>query len=107
MANGKDLRLTENGKDVEPPSIFETFVQQIDIDTIPCNYIQKIAVQFKDGNIITLVGEMIDNPIPLGGSTSWKKYQRAHNGVANVQIYIDIRKLEKDVNTMYNSLFNN
>lgn len=85
---------------IAKPSVFDRIVKEINTKNIPAKYIEKILVQYHDGNIVELQGAEITCPIPMNKDASWDAMEGLFKKMRDVRIFILTEQLEIDINVM-------
>lgn len=80
------------------PSVFDRIVKEIDASEIPALYIDYILVQYTDGNVVELSGAELSHPIPVNRNADWGSMEEAFKKMKDVRVFIDVAKLEVDIN---------
>lgn len=92
-------------KNLVEPSIFDRIIHEVDASKIPSRYIEKIVVYYKDGSVIELSGQEIDNPMPVNMNISEEDLQGPYRLMKEVKVFIDTARLEKDINAIIDDMF--
>lgn len=104
MPKRKNFRLDKALDDLASPSLFDRLVQEIEVDEVPVEYIERIVVYYESGDIVELGNHEINKPIPINQESSWDEMSDSFKNVVNVKVFIDTRKLEQDVNELVDPL---
>lgn len=109
MSNRKvtPFELTQAMDKLTSESIFDKLVKEVDASEIPAQYVEYVAVQYKDGNTVELTGSEIANPIPINKDASWSDMEPTFKKVKSVKVFIDTKKLEEDVTVRIDQLLKN
>jgi hypothetical protein len=80
------------------PSVFDEIVKEVNATHIPTEYVERVVVYYNNGDIVEMLGEQINHPIPLSRNGSWSKMSDMFENLKEVKVFIDTAKLEHDVN---------
>ena len=86
------------------PSIFDTFIKEIDIECVPPEYIDRVVVYYSNGSIIELPSKYITSPVPLDLNSKWAKSKEVSESMQEIKVFVDTDKLERDVNILLDKL---
>ena len=95
----KDLSFNRTLQRIVTPSIFDTFVKEMDVSEVPLKYIEKVVVYYLNGNIVELDGKDVENPLPFNRKVNVEELSKPFREMSEVKVFIDICSLETDVNT--------
>lgn len=92
---------------ISDPSIFDSFIREIDTNEIPPEYIERVTVYYDNGSVIDISRQDIVRPIPVDRDSIWDKIDKCYGKMTEIKIFVDTYKLETDVNASINKLFKN
>lgn len=82
------------------PSVFDKIVKEVDAKEIPTEYVERIVVFYKDGNVVELTGEEITRPVPVNRQGNWSEMEDPYQSMKEVKIFVNTDRLEKDINCL-------
>ena len=103
--NNLDLTNYGQSESFMSQAMFDRFVKDIDVSEVPTKYIEKIVVFDTKGNMIELNKNEIMHPLPINKDGSWESLKRSYKNIKEIKVFVDIPKLEKDINLTVDYLF--
>ena len=85
------------------PSVFDKIVREVDAKEIPTQYVERVVVFYKDGNVVELSGNEITHPVPVNRHGNWNDMNDPYQTMKEVKIFVDTDRLEKDINSLVES----
>jgi len=82
------------------PSVFDQIVKEVDAKEIPTQYVERVVVFYKDGNVVELSGNEITHPVPVNRQGNWKDMEDPYQTMKEVKIFVNTDRLEKDINCL-------
>jgi len=76
---------------------FESLLKQVFPQEIPVTMIDNIIIEFKDGTSAKLDHGELSDPLPTAPDTTWQRMISAFSNVRQINIVVDVRKVEKSV----------
>lgn len=76
---------------------FESLLKQVFPQEIPVEMIDSILIEFKDGTSAKLDHSELKDPLPTAPDTTWQRMISAFSNVKQINIIVDVRKVEKSV----------
>jgi len=101
----RNLEFSHTPPQLISQSVFDVFVKEIKISEVPTKYIQKIIVFYLNGNIIELNKNEIEHPLPVNRNGNWESMRGPYKNIKEIKVYVDIPKLEEDINMTVDYLF--
>ncbi len=83
---------------------FENLLKEVFPSEIPVEMIDSIIIEFKDGSNAKLDHREIEDPLPTSPDKSWSKMIQAFSNVKQINIIVDVRKVEKTVGDKVGSM---
>ena len=78
---------------------FENLLKQVFPQEIPVTMIDSIIIEFRDGTNAKLDHSELADPLPTSPNATWQKMISAFSNVNQINIIVDVRKVEKSVDT--------
>ena len=76
---------------------FESLLKQVFPQEIPVTMIDSIVLEFIDGTSAKLDHSELKDPLPTAPDTTWQRMISAFSNVRQINIVVDVRKVEKSV----------
>jgi len=76
---------------------FESLLKQVFPQEIPVKMIDGIVIEFVDGTSAKLDHSELNDPLPTAPDTTWQRMISAFSNVRQINIVVDVRKVEKSV----------
>ena len=76
---------------------FENLLKQVFPLEIPVTMIDSIIIEFRDGTNAKLDHSELADPLPTSPNATWQKMISAFSNVNQINIIVDVRKVEKFV----------
>ena len=106
MSDRRDYNL-DNTPQFISQSVFDSFVREMDISEVPIKYVLKIQVYHNNGSLIELGKNEIDHPLPINRNGNWDQLRRRYKNIKEIKVFVDIPKLERDINLIVDYFFDN
>lgn len=87
------LLVAKNSNNVD----FEELLKEIFPSEIPLDIIDKVVIEFKDGQQAILNHKELTEPLPTSPDKTWENMIKAFSNVRQVSIVVDVRKIEMAV----------
>ena len=94
--SGNDIKIALVAKHSKNEK-FENLLKQVFPTEIPVTMIDTIIIEFRDGTNAKLDHAELSDPLPTSPNATWQKMISAFSNVAQINIVVDVRKVEKDV----------
>ena len=94
------LLVAKHSKNAE----FEALLKEVFPSEIPLDIIDKIVIEFKDGTQGILDHRELSEPLPTTPNKSWQQMIQAFANVSQINIVVDVRKVEKAVGDKVGSM---
>ena len=76
---------------------FENLLKEVFPSEIPVDMIDSIILEFKDGKTAKLDHRELSDPLPTSPDKTWATMISAFSNVKQINIIVDVRKVEKTV----------
>lgn len=101
--SGNDIKIVLVAKHSKNEK-FENLLKQVFPTEIPVDMIDSIVIEFRDGTSAKLDHSELADPLPTSPNATWQKMISAFSNVAQINIVVDVRKVEKDVGKNVNEM---
>lgn len=103
MSENNDIRIVlvaKHGKNQN----FENLLKEVFPSNIPVDMIDSIILEFKDGSNAKLDHRELKDPLPTSPDKTWASMINAFSNVKQINIIVDVRKVEKTVGDKVGSM---
>jgi hypothetical protein len=83
---------------------FEELLKEIFPSEIPLDIIDKVVLEFKDGQQAIMNHKELNEPLPTSPNKTWQNMIKAFSNVSKVSIVVDVRKIERAVDSKVGSM---
>ena len=104
MPKKRNFHLDKTYDEFSEESLFDKLVQEVEVDEVPVEYIERIVVYYESGEIVELGNHEVNKPIPINQESSWEEMNESFKSVSGIKVYVNTKKLEKDVNKIIEPL---
>lgn len=101
--SGNDIKIVLVAKHSKNEK-FENLLKQVFPTEIPVDMIDSIVIEFRDGTSAKLDHAELSDPLPTSPNATWQKMISAFSNVSQINIIVDVRKVEKDVGKNVNEM---
>lgn len=83
---------------------FESLLKEVFPSEIPLDIIDKVVIEFKDGQQAILNHKELAEPLPTAPNKTWQQMIKAFSNVNQISIVVDVRKIERAVGDKVGSM---
>ena len=105
MASKNDVRILLVAKHSNNRE-FEDLLKEVFPSEIPVDIIDRIVIEFKDGQQAILNHRELEAPLPTTVDKTWQNMIQAFSNVTQINIVVDVRKIESKVGDKVGSMLN-
>jgi len=81
------------------------FLRDVNITTIPSDYIKYIEVKYKNGKIIKVNGVDITEPIKIRKYKDTRTLENLFKNISHVKVFLDFEQMQEKIDNIIDNMF--